>query len=645
MTRMSRTQDLLERLEHVRQNGAGWTARCPGPNHKHGDRNPSLSIKEGDDGKILVYCHTGCDLEQICEAIGWKVSDLFSENNNGNHRSDAKTSAPAASEPKGSRFEGTEETVDELQLGLGRSQECRRYIESRGINLTVAAELKWGFRPSWPFLDDGKTIQKSALAIPHYVGDRLVGIKFRSIDGTKMFSQMPGSSADGLYGRVLLDGSAADVFVFEGPVDCALAQTYRFNSVAINAAAAKLTDDDIKVLRHFKRIFLIGDQDPAGQKAMSALQQRLPAEQVIRVRMTSYKDVGELWKAAPTAFPARLLRTVRFAQGSREHLHLEDLLDEDEISETEDVEKYAVETLIPCYAISMFFGEEKSGKSLLSRYIGKCVANELKVFGKYATRKMPVLCLDLESSLKDIRDYTKHFAVLGLAKIRYRTRHTGVPPLDSPALLRFCEVEHPLIILDSLTKFLNGADPFHPGEMSTFFDKLLNLCAAGATIFLIHHATRADVERYANSHQIGANVARAFAVVSQDRPHLNRVRLEGQLFRGAEPVTENLIGFPVISESGMFGLSDDKDPYGPEIEKLVEFVKSQPGQACFKKDIKERKGKRAERNLQLLDLAIKQGVLVIGKDRKVAFPNAGTRDAGVLEFPEAGTAGNGEYEF
>jgi len=51
--------------------------------------------------------------------------------------------------------------------------------------------------------------------------------------------------------------------------------------------------------------------------------------------------------------------------------------------------------------------------------------------------------------------------------------------------------------------------------MSIFFDKLLNLCTVGATIILIHHSTRADVERYANSHQIGANVARAFAVVSE----------------------------------------------------------------------------------------------------------------------------------
>jgi len=130
-----------------------------------------------------------------------------------------------------------------------------------------------------------------------------------------------------------------------------------------------------------------------------------------------------------------------------------DLLDENEISEAEDVEKHAIEKLVPCNAISMLFGEEKSGKSLLSRYFGKSVANEIKVFGKYATQKMPVLCLDLENNTQDIRAFTTYFTRLGSERIRYRTRQTGVPPLDSPALLRLCEREHPLIIIDSMTKF------------------------------------------------------------------------------------------------------------------------------------------------------------------------------------------------
>jgi putative DNA primase/helicase len=40
-----------------RRVGATWMARCP----VHDDREPSLSVGVGKDGKALVHCHAGCD--------------------------------------------------------------------------------------------------------------------------------------------------------------------------------------------------------------------------------------------------------------------------------------------------------------------------------------------------------------------------------------------------------------------------------------------------------------------------------------------------------------------------------------------------------------------------------------------------------
>jgi DNA primase len=40
-------------------------ARCPA----HADHNPSLSIKEGESGKILVHCFGGCEQEAIVDAL------------------------------------------------------------------------------------------------------------------------------------------------------------------------------------------------------------------------------------------------------------------------------------------------------------------------------------------------------------------------------------------------------------------------------------------------------------------------------------------------------------------------------------------------------------------------------------------------
>lgn len=56
-----------------RRNGKGWSARCP----SHEDRTPSLSISEGDDGKVLIHCHAGCTPDAICSAIGLRIADLM----------------------------------------------------------------------------------------------------------------------------------------------------------------------------------------------------------------------------------------------------------------------------------------------------------------------------------------------------------------------------------------------------------------------------------------------------------------------------------------------------------------------------------------------------------------------------------------
>lgn len=68
---------VLQRLDKVKAAGAGkWKACCPA----HDDKDPSLSIREADDGKVLLHCWAGCDTESITAAIGLTVRDLFPGN-------------------------------------------------------------------------------------------------------------------------------------------------------------------------------------------------------------------------------------------------------------------------------------------------------------------------------------------------------------------------------------------------------------------------------------------------------------------------------------------------------------------------------------------------------------------------------------
>jgi len=60
-------------LVQARRTGAGrWKARCPA----HNDRSPSLSIREGKDGHVTLYCRAGCSLDAIVAALHLVTDDL-----------------------------------------------------------------------------------------------------------------------------------------------------------------------------------------------------------------------------------------------------------------------------------------------------------------------------------------------------------------------------------------------------------------------------------------------------------------------------------------------------------------------------------------------------------------------------------------
>ena len=56
----------------VRSGSRGGEARCPA----HSDRDPSLSVSPGRDGRVLVKCHRDCTTESVVAALGMTMGDL-----------------------------------------------------------------------------------------------------------------------------------------------------------------------------------------------------------------------------------------------------------------------------------------------------------------------------------------------------------------------------------------------------------------------------------------------------------------------------------------------------------------------------------------------------------------------------------------
>ncbi|MGA8872464.1 MAG: hypothetical protein WB460_15055 [Candidatus Acidiferrales bacterium] len=71
-----RAEQIAE-LAHALPYGYGrWRGRCP----VHlGRSRTSLSIAEGDKGRVLLKCWGGCTVEQVCAELKIEISDLFAE--------------------------------------------------------------------------------------------------------------------------------------------------------------------------------------------------------------------------------------------------------------------------------------------------------------------------------------------------------------------------------------------------------------------------------------------------------------------------------------------------------------------------------------------------------------------------------------
>ncbi|OAI26386.1 MULTISPECIES: primase-helicase family protein [Methylomonas] len=63
---------ILSQSKKVTQDSKGYMMCCPA----HDDKNPSLSMGVGRDGRVLLKCFAGCTIEQVVAGFGLRLSDL-----------------------------------------------------------------------------------------------------------------------------------------------------------------------------------------------------------------------------------------------------------------------------------------------------------------------------------------------------------------------------------------------------------------------------------------------------------------------------------------------------------------------------------------------------------------------------------------
>jgi hypothetical protein len=128
---MTPLETLLARLPGARKAGNGWSARCPA----HDDRRASLSIAQGDDGKVLVKCHAGCDTAAILAAVGLKPANLFPSKAGPTPTRNGKPT------PGGRTFARAKDAVAELERRHGKRSNLWTYHDAQAEPVGVI--IRW----------------------------------------------------------------------------------------------------------------------------------------------------------------------------------------------------------------------------------------------------------------------------------------------------------------------------------------------------------------------------------------------------------------------------------------------------------------------------------------------------------------------
>ena len=70
----SKLDNIVSRLFKAKKTGSdSWVACCP----IHDDKNPSMTVREAENGKILIHCFAGCEINDILASIGLTIQDVM----------------------------------------------------------------------------------------------------------------------------------------------------------------------------------------------------------------------------------------------------------------------------------------------------------------------------------------------------------------------------------------------------------------------------------------------------------------------------------------------------------------------------------------------------------------------------------------
>ncbi len=207
---------VLNVLHGVRKCGDGYVARCPA----HHDRQPSLSVGLGDDGRtILLHCHAGCTFDQIRAAL-----PLDGRLTAADGQLAPILPPPPHPEPPSRVWQLRADqfvaySVHQLFTSAGR--EALDWLHRRGFDDETLHEARVGYNPHplqdagprWDLVHAPVTLPQG-IVLPWSVNDTLWNVEVRRLSGSPKYHSIRGGrkgvmlGIDALVGKpvVLVEG-------------------------------------------------------------------------------------------------------------------------------------------------------------------------------------------------------------------------------------------------------------------------------------------------------------------------------------------------------------------------------------------------------------------------------------------------------
>lgn len=267
---------VLARLAHTKREAAGWSARCPA----HDDGQNSLSIAEGDDGRVLLNCFAGCPAESVVQSLDLRLADLFPSS-----RPDAPSvrSIP----PK---------STATLQHPALPGFTLQEYADAKQLPIDFLRQLG---------LSDHKHNGRSAVRIPYLDSNGTeTAVRFRlALTGDDRFRWKSGAKPT-LYGlsRVNDVRKAGHVVFVEGESDCHTLWSQGVPALGIPGAANWREDRDTAHLEGIDTVFMVIEPDRGGETILKRLAASSIRDRVRLVRLDPHKDPSALYLADPAQF-------------------------------------------------------------------------------------------------------------------------------------------------------------------------------------------------------------------------------------------------------------------------------------------------------------------------------------------------------